>query len=124
MYLETVACDTTSPSFSNSPWIRGAPHSGLAALISRIRSRSSVLTRADPIGVDSSTPSSVEIPADAIGRPSPAAPRAANPATSSTLSIGRPEQSVHLCKPRPRLAGLPHGELLPKHEVLEGQLAV
>jgi hypothetical protein len=27
------------PSLSNSPWIRGAPHSGLAKLISRISSR-------------------------------------------------------------------------------------
>src|SRR5246500_3086916 len=27
------------PSFSSSPWIRGAPHSGLAMLISRIRRR-------------------------------------------------------------------------------------
>src|ERR1700680_4297791 len=27
------------PSLSNSPWIRGAPHSGLAMLISRIRLR-------------------------------------------------------------------------------------
>src|SRR5258707_12171720 len=30
------------PSLSNSPWIRGAPHSGLAMLISRISLRISV----------------------------------------------------------------------------------
>jgi hypothetical protein len=43
MYFDTVACETVTPSFSSSPWIRGAPHRGLARLIRRIRSRSSGL---------------------------------------------------------------------------------
>ena len=30
MYLATVDCATSIPSFSNSPWMRGAPHSRLA----------------------------------------------------------------------------------------------
>jgi len=30
MYFETVACETVKPSFSNSPWILGAPQRGLA----------------------------------------------------------------------------------------------
>src|SRR5215831_18715857 len=42
MYFETVACDTVTPSFSSSPWILGAPQSGFARLVCRIRSRSSV----------------------------------------------------------------------------------
>ena len=37
MYLATVRCARVMPSLSNSPWIRGAPHSGLARLISRMR---------------------------------------------------------------------------------------
>jgi len=41
MYLATVDCATVKPSFSSSPWIRGAPQSGFATLISRIRARSS-----------------------------------------------------------------------------------
>ena len=37
MYLATVDCATSMPSFSSSPWMRGAPHNRLARLISRIR---------------------------------------------------------------------------------------
>src|SRR3989442_6568160 len=48
MYFETVACDTVRPSFSSSPWILGAPQRGLARLIRRIRSRSSVLIMGRP----------------------------------------------------------------------------
>src|ERR1700704_4085754 len=39
MYLATLVCPTSMPSLSNPPWIRGAPHSGLAMLISRISLR-------------------------------------------------------------------------------------
>ena len=39
--LRTVACDTVTPSFSSSPWILGAPQSGLARLTRQISSRSS-----------------------------------------------------------------------------------
>src|SRR4029077_15142778 len=35
IYLATVDWAISIPSFSNSPWMRGAPHSGLARLISR-----------------------------------------------------------------------------------------
>ena len=42
-YLPTVAWLTSMPSLSSSPWMRGAPQSGLARLIWRIRSRISVL---------------------------------------------------------------------------------
>src|SRR5262252_1822919 len=48
MYFDTVACDTVRLSFSSSPWIRGAPQSGLARLIRQISSRSSVLIAGRP----------------------------------------------------------------------------
>src|ERR1700716_4533768 len=35
MYLATLVCPISTPSLRSSPWIRGAPHSGLAMLISR-----------------------------------------------------------------------------------------
>src|ERR1700738_1035212 len=39
IYLATLVCPISMPSLSSSPWIRGAPHSGLAMLISRISPR-------------------------------------------------------------------------------------
>src|SRR5271167_907831 len=48
MYLATVAWLTSMPSLSSSPWIRGAPQSGLAPLICRIRSRTSRSTDGRP----------------------------------------------------------------------------
>src|SRR5260370_40549862 len=36
MYLATVVSPTSMPSLSSSPWMRGAPQSGLARLITRI----------------------------------------------------------------------------------------
>ena len=39
IYLATLVWPISMRSFSNSPWIRGAPHSGLAILISRISRR-------------------------------------------------------------------------------------
>ena len=48
MYLDTVASDTSIPSFSSSPWIRGAPQSGFSRLIRRTRSRTSRGTGARP----------------------------------------------------------------------------
>jgi hypothetical protein len=39
MYLETVDSAIWKPSFSNSPWMRGAPHSGFSVLIRRMSSR-------------------------------------------------------------------------------------
>ena len=35
-YLATLVCPISMPSLSSSPWIRGALHSGLARLMSRI----------------------------------------------------------------------------------------
>src|SRR5258705_8514861 len=39
MYLATLVCPISMPSLRSSPWIRGAPHNGLAMLISRISVR-------------------------------------------------------------------------------------
>src|SRR4029077_16436925 len=39
MYLATLVCPISMPSLRSSPWIRGAPHRGLAMLISRISLR-------------------------------------------------------------------------------------
>ncbi len=39
MYLETVASETSIPSFNSSPWIHGAPHNGLARHMRRINCR-------------------------------------------------------------------------------------
>jgi hypothetical protein len=41
MYFATVAWLTSMPSFSSSPWMRGASQSGLSLFICRIRSRTS-----------------------------------------------------------------------------------
>ena len=48
MYLATVDCATSIPSFSSSPWMRGAPHSGFSTLIRRIRLRTSIGTLGRP----------------------------------------------------------------------------
>src|ERR1022692_3828957 len=48
MYLETVDSAIWKPSFSNSPWMRRAPHSGFSVLIRRMSSRTSRTTRGRP----------------------------------------------------------------------------
>jgi hypothetical protein len=40
-YRDTVRSETTIPSFSNSPWIRGAPHSRFSMAMRRMRARTS-----------------------------------------------------------------------------------
>src|SRR5580704_17169358 len=41
IYLLTLVSPMVMPSLSNSPWMRGAPHSGFSRLIVRIKSRTS-----------------------------------------------------------------------------------
>src|SRR5262245_14751189 len=48
IYLATLVCPISIPSLSSSPWIRGAPHNGLAMLSSRINCRISVGTAGRP----------------------------------------------------------------------------
>src|SRR6266571_6047198 len=49
MYLATLVCPISMPSLSSSPWIRGAPQSGLARLMSRIKWRISNGTVGRPL---------------------------------------------------------------------------
>jgi hypothetical protein len=48
IYLATVGSVISIPSLSNSPWIRGAPHSGLFRLSIRIKSRTCCGTAGRP----------------------------------------------------------------------------
>src|SRR3984893_15382100 len=48
IYLATLVCPTSMPSFRSSPWILGAPHNGLAPLIWRISWRISTVTAGRP----------------------------------------------------------------------------
>ena len=48
-YFAAVAWETCTPSFRSSPWIRGAPHSGLSYAIFRISARASEETRGRPV---------------------------------------------------------------------------
>src|ERR1700721_4128674 len=48
MYLAALVCPISTPSLRSSPWIRGAPHSGVAMLISRISRRISTATVGRP----------------------------------------------------------------------------
>src|SRR5258708_5330622 len=48
IYLATLVWPTSMPSLRSSPWILGAPHSGLAMLISRISRRISTATVGRP----------------------------------------------------------------------------
>src|SRR6266567_931001 len=53
MYFATVVWPTSIPSLRSSPWIRGAPHSGLATLMSRTSRRiSSGIFGRPPRGLD------------------------------------------------------------------------
>jgi len=48
IYRDTVACETVIPSFSSSPWMRGAPQRKFARAISRISWRVSRAIRGRP----------------------------------------------------------------------------
>ncbi len=47
-YRDTVRSETTIPSFSNSPWIRGAPQRWFSVAIRRMRARRSASMRGLP----------------------------------------------------------------------------
>ena len=48
MYLDTVASETSKPSFSSSPWTRGAPHPVFSVTIRRTSALNSTETRGLP----------------------------------------------------------------------------
>src|ERR1700692_3607997 len=64
-YLATLVCPISMPNLSNSRWIRGAPHSGLAMLISRISRRISTEPLAGHHGVETSSASTTGNPPNA-----------------------------------------------------------
>jgi hypothetical protein len=49
MSRATVRCETSNPSLSSSPWMRGAPQSGFASAMVRMRFASSEATRGRPV---------------------------------------------------------------------------
>ena len=68
MYLPTVAWLISIPSLSSSPWMRGAPQSGLARHIWRIKSRVAVHIFGRPgDGTVIANASRAESPCDATG---------------------------------------------------------
>ena len=64
--------DTSIPSLSSSPWIRGAPHNGFAMLMARINWRSSSDTAGRPGRAWTSSASTIGSLRDASASPSPA----------------------------------------------------
>jgi hypothetical protein len=71
MYFATVVWPTSIPSLSSSPCIRGAPHNGLATLISRMRWRMSAGVFGRPPRGPISSASTLGNRHDANGLPSP-----------------------------------------------------
>ena len=80
---DTVRSETTSPSFSNSPWIRGAPQRLFSAAIWRIKSRQCASMR--PAKASRAT-----------------APPSSEPIAMPTFDGGRLDQHQRVSPPRPR----------------------
>src|SRR5437879_7348925 len=125
MYFDTVACETVRPSFSSSPWIlRRAPERIGAAhppnQIPELRPdrgpTASASTLPRPVA-----PESLPVPPHHRLRPHHLQ---GTPPALPEPGQHDPEDPVHSRQPGPRLARLPHGELLPKREVLQRQLPV
>src|SRR5437879_1141374 len=119
MYLETVACDTVRPSFSNSPWILGAPPERVGA--AHTPNQVSELHRdPGPAASASTLPRPVapeSLPMPPHHRLRPHHPQGTPPALPEP-GQDDPEDPVHCRQPWPRPADLPHGELLPKSAAL------
>jgi hypothetical protein len=116
MYLPTLVSPISMPSFSSSPWIRGAPQSGFSRLIFRINWRVSFATVGRPgrprriFHVQNSRkplrcqPNDGFRPDDDQGR-SPIAPDFAQPS---------PEEPIGGCQFRPLHRATQDAELVPK----------
>src|SRR5436190_6246931 len=123
MYFEPVACETVRPSFSSSPWIRGAPQRGLARLIRRHEiphfrpnrgPTPSVSTLPCPVAPEALTvPPHHGLGPHHLQRTPPVLPQPRQ---------HDPEEPVHRRQLWARLAHLPHGDLLSECEVLQRQL--
>ena len=104
MYLPTLVSPTSMPSFSNSPWMRGAPHSGFSRLIRRITSRTSCGTRASWPAVTAlprpeqpegfAMPRDDGVRLDDDQRRSPVGPDATEPRPEESIGHGQP-RSLH-----------------------------
>src|ERR1035437_243210 len=119
VYLATVAWLISMPSLRSSPWIRGAPQSGLALLICRIRSRISRSTVGRPSGSRTPSPKQAEalaVPLDDGGRLDQPHP----PQTAWPQSVEQdPEQAVDREQPQPtRLLAAKNMQLMTQGEVL------
>src|SRR5262249_19616753 len=102
--LAIVACENCTPSLSKSPWIRGAPESGLSGAIRRISACISWPTIVAPCVGGSSRSRTTGIPGDAGRRPSQA-------------SQPRPQPAVRFGKPNPRRPKpLQHEQLMTQRE--------
>jgi hypothetical protein len=70
-YRDTVRSERTSPSFSNSPWIRGAPQRWFSVAIRRMRARRSASMHGLPVAAATDGPTSPQpfpMPAGDRGR--------------------------------------------------------
>ena len=113
------------PSFCNSPWMRGAPQSGLAACICRISARMSDVHRGPARSVrpgfpppverePASVPSHDRVGRDDLDRPSPVRP---GPRQQ------HPQQAIGAAETRAsRRLALEHGELMPEGENLRREV--
>src|SRR5580692_10403965 len=87
MYLATVACDSSNPSFNSSPWIRGAPQRGLAKLILRIRAAQRMAAFPFPVQSESlPVPSDHGLRLDDKQRRSPTSPKPREPNPQNAVS--------------------------------------
>ena len=112
------------PSFSNSPWMRGAPQSGLAAAIFRIRALTAglasgrplfrleiqVQNRRKPLRCQATTVSGLTmINTQCQSFPTPGQPH--------------PEEAIRPSQPKARALSLEHCELLTKGQILQGDIS-
>ena len=122
MYRATVDWLMENPSFSNSPWILGAPQFGLARAISAIRRRTAASFRGRPNGPRDfhfQKRRAQPVPADdclGLDDEECAAP------TGPDLGKAGPEGSVDGGDRRMRRPPVEEGELLAESQVLEHQL--
>ena len=125
IYLETAAWEMEMPSFASSPCTRGAPQRGLALLMFRIK-----LTY---FGSDawSSGPTPSALPSPISSEPTtvPADDRLRFHDDEDALPVSpdsaqqHPKHAVDIREPWPFHGTAEDGELLPKSDILESQLA-
>src|SRR5262249_40085663 len=118
MYFATVVCTTLMPSLSSSPCIRGAPQSGFAMLILRVKRRMSTGTEGRP-------PSGWDFQRPFAPDPGPV-PAQQGRGPYNLESVQRPrshaieshkQQPIYAAESGPLRATAPQNvQLMPKHE--------